>query len=683
MKKQKIKEIASKLYKDNSTFTRADLAYELKINDSVEVERLVYETYLSSNKDKAIKDSFITNDGSKKLIDAYKIAAELTQNQQSDAIDIIKDNLDITDQQIQALNRILELALNNESGKKNAGLLDYISGSAGIKNVQCEASDIFDKYSQLIDSYIESKSCVNNDIADFTDLRSNIIMIFLKYSTSLVDIFGDSIKIIDPQLFDFDKIQYLDVSAMLRNIELEYKHIADKCPILIDEIYDSFKHNFSKSINTISSTSSQDNKLALIDAGISFLNHYIDSSQRTSILRQDLSNFKISVKKDITNIKGDMSRLFVIHKTLNDLYIPKANTFYRYCENIFSDELEKIINSIYKSPKVKELKQERDEIIVKHEALLRTISDHKESIVLYESLIEEISSQLNSQQVNYNNAMREKPKKPILCFGPMKEKYYRELSDWDCYYAPMVNNYNNMLIELNLSKKELSSHKKGLESSSIEQKECSKSLNKISKEIMKIISVDDITKAKIIKHLKPIIGLLNIAKEIIQSKLDDRLVMTVEIRNIDTLALTPQLENKIDSFTDELAKNLVVNSSDIDGVEFNEEEAEQLSENINDSIQKGATALNTLLKLQEQLSHEKISLEEYDKQLNSIQNYFMNDIKSIDRKGEYLREIVSRVNTAKNNDELKNALLELTDNQINISDKEFNLFLEGKKTIEI
>lgn len=676
-----IKEIADNLRKNGSTFTRADLAYELKIKDSVEVERLVYEAYTRNNKSKTIYDAFISNDGSISLVKAYIVTASLSEERQDDAISIIMGDLQMTDSQINTLNKLLDYALSNEANKRVAGILDYATGSAGVKNIQNEASHLFEKYSQLVDSYIESKACVSNDISDFIELRTNIMMIFQKYSMALVDIFGESIKIIEPKLFDFNQIQYLDVSQMLKTFELEYNQIADKCPILLNEIYDSFKDNFSRTINTFSTTNTQDNKIALISAGLSFLNHYFDASQKTNQLRQELSNFKISVKKDVATINGDKSRLLVIHKTLNDLYIPKASIFYRHCINIFNEELQNIIDSIYTTPKAKELKQKRDEIIIENERLIREINDHKENIAFYEASIKDIKAHLQGQKGNYDRAISEKPRKPLLCFGPMKDKYYRELSDWDRYFAPLIDNYNNMTVELTLSQKELQSHISCCDSDIKKQKKCSESLNDISKEMMRHLSTDDSTKAKVLKHLKQIIGLLNLAKEIVQSKIDDKLLSTINIKHIDTLALTPDIENRINSFTNELSKTLKMDL-EIDEA-LSEEEKEKYTEDVNESIERGVSALNTFLFLQQQMEHERISMEEYDRQLHDIQESFMNDINEIDEKGEYLREVFRQINTSDNNDDLREALSKLTDNNINISDKNFNLFLAGKKKIEL
>ena len=63
---KRIHDIAHELNKDNSTFTRADLAYELHDDgvekDSFEVGRLVYEAYNHFNGDKVIAKAFNNNE---------------------------------------------------------------------------------------------------------------------------------------------------------------------------------------------------------------------------------------------------------------------------------------------------------------------------------------------------------------------------------------------------------------------------------------------------------------------------------------------------------------------------------------------------------------------------------------------------------------------------------------------
>ena len=74
---KKIKTIADELAKNGGAFSRADLAYELKMADSVEVEKLVRDAYVKYHNDKNIADAFISNDGGMSVVD---FAAEMAKS---------------------------------------------------------------------------------------------------------------------------------------------------------------------------------------------------------------------------------------------------------------------------------------------------------------------------------------------------------------------------------------------------------------------------------------------------------------------------------------------------------------------------------------------------------------------------------------------------------------------------
>ena len=68
--------LAKQLMQDDATFSRADLAFELKDygvkTDSIDVSRLVYEAFKNTN-DNAIKVSFVTNDGAQYIVSEYEV----------------------------------------------------------------------------------------------------------------------------------------------------------------------------------------------------------------------------------------------------------------------------------------------------------------------------------------------------------------------------------------------------------------------------------------------------------------------------------------------------------------------------------------------------------------------------------------------------------------------------------
>jgi len=679
---KKIKTIADELAKNGSTFSRADLAFELKMTDSVEVEKLVWNAYTNYYNDKNIANAFIANDGSMTVVDSYKVAASLAVDDTNKTFLIVKNDLKNAEQELHNLQNQIDATLQMKIMATASSVSDFLSGTSGVKNAQQEAAAVFKNYSNLVDYYIQAKSCIRNDVADFTDLRTDITMRFQKYSLALVDIFGDSIKVVDPQLFNFDSIQFLDAAAMLKQAELDYNVIAEKCPVLISEISDSFRTSFSNAISTFKATKAQSTSVGLVLAGIQLFSHYADASKKTSVLNTELSNLKMSVKRDVTQIKGDLARLLVIHKTLNDLYIPKAHTFYRYFDRVMSAEIQRLIDSIYSSPKAKELKAKRDGIFEICEKLLFEINDHKESIALYESLIKDIESQLDAQSGNYRKAKADKPVKPMICIGPAKDKYYRALSNWDEFNAPMIKNYDNMQVELKLNRDELAAHRRQLEIVEREYKTNVFELKKISRQIIESVSVSDNVKKEMLKHLKPIVGLLNIAKEIAQSKLDDRLVSTVGIRNANEVELPVQLEQNLNHFASEVAKSLNIRNLEYD-LGMKQGSLEAYSAQYDAAVQKGLEAFQSYTRLKMQRAQEKITSAFYDNELSRIQNEFMGMVKSIDKKSNVLYDIFANINTAESPEKLKEALLELSDNQINISERDFELFLQGKKQIEI
>ena len=126
---------------------------------------------------------------------------------------------------------------------------------------------------------------------------------------------------VSPDLFDFKRIEWLDVDEMLKYVELEYNKLSENCAALMGEISDSFRASLQNSLQAYKSVSNGNKSLGLAMAGLAMLDHYMDASERTNRLKSDLSVFQTSVKHDATRIKADMGRLMVICKTLNDVVI--------------------------------------------------------------------------------------------------------------------------------------------------------------------------------------------------------------------------------------------------------------------------------------------------------------------------------------------------------------------------
>ena len=704
-----IRNIAAKLCKDGETYLRADLAYELKQYgidaDSIDVSRLALEAYKYFNNDRNIKQAFVTNDSRSTLIDEYQLTDLLDNDKPEDAMALASKELAKTSDTLAALKRDIDMNMSLAVAKAASGMMDTVTGTGGVKAVRTEASTLFDRYSKMVGTYHEGEDTVRRNIADFTTLRTDIGTTYQEFAMQLIDIYGDNIKAVAPNLFDFNQVQFLDVDSMLKHTELEYNRISDKCSALIGEISDSFQNSLRSSVAAYKSAGQGNKALGLAMAGLGMLNHYMEAGERTNRLRSDLSVFKTSIKHDSTLIKADLGRLLVIYKTLNDVVIPKADIFLRYASKLMSSDIKAITDSLYDNAEIRPLEEQRRELLAQLKVLDGEINDHLQNIDVYQSLISDITTTLDSKGASYRDAIARKPSKPffllnIVTFGKANKDYNRNYAEWDAVCYPLVREYENYQVDLKLDKDELAAHQSDLNSKQQEQHLVKQKLDEVNKQIRSKINASNDTQLKMLPHLRTVIAMLRLGREIMETKLDKKLTGTVSIPDFkSTEKLPADIENNLSLFTSTLADNihadrgmaeaLLNGVDDYRGVDekdrkYSEEDLAQVTEASELTLQQGMSLLDSALQLKKQQLNGKLASAAYDEAFDKIASDFRKQIKGIDNKSAFVREVMRRANLAKNDDERKQALLMLSElSGQNLSEQEFKDFINGKKQINL
>lgn len=432
-----------------------------------------------------------------------------------------------------------------------------------------------------------------------------------------------------------------------------------------------------------------------------------------------LSVFQTSVKHDATRIKADMGRLLVIYKTLNDVVIPKANVFLRYGERLMSSDLKAIMDSMYDNAEIRPLEEQRRQLLQQLKAIDIEMNDHLQNIDVYSSLISDITSTLESKQASYMQAKSKQPSKPFflvnwLTFGTANKNYYRDFSEWNANCFPLIREYESYQVDLKLDKDELASHNEAIAGLKSEHSQLSVRLDAVSKEIRsKIVSTDDV-KLKMLKHLRDMVAMLKLGREIMESKLDERLIHTVEISDYkETAKLPADIEENLSQFTGILADNLYADRDmaigildgttellkkrkAIDGkangaetkqnapVQYSDEDLAMVTDKAEESVQRAVSLFDSLAKLKLQQLNGKLASAAYDKELAKYSDMWKRDIAKIDNKSAYLREVFKRINLASSEDERKQAMLLLSDiSGYKLSEHDFADFMNGKKQIEL
>lgn len=533
----------------------------------------------------------------------------------------------------------------------------------------------------------------------------------------LIDIYGDSIKMVSPELFDFNRIEWLDVDNMLKEIELEYNRIQEKCGFLITRISDNFRTSLQNSMNAYKSTANSNKTLGLAMAGLGMLNHYMVASEETNQLRGDLQVMQTSVKHDATRIKADMSRLLVIYKTLNDIVIPKANVYLRFASRLMDSDFKSMTDTLYGDANVRPLEEERQALLRQIKSIEVETNDHLQNIDVYKSMVAELTTMLESKRPSYQNAKSRKPSKPFflvnwLTFGNANRNYYRNYSEWDAVCAPLIREYDNMLVDLKLDKEELLSHQEAVDMVKGEHSRLSARLDTVSRDIRSRIVCSDNLKIKTLKYLRDVVAMLKLGREIAESKLDDKLLRTVEISDFkETTKLSADIEENLTEFTNVLADNMHVdrrmtnrllddvaelageNNEKLQGTQpqqkaktpaYTEEELDMVEAKAEETLQRGIALFDSVARLKLQQLNGRIAAAAYDEQLRQYTKTFKGYLDKIDDKSAYLRKIFTRINLADNEEERRQAMEMLSDlSGYSLSMEDFTDFMNGNKQIEL
>ena len=706
---QKIYDIASQLLKENAVYTRADLAYELQEfgikTDSFEIGMLVWEAYKRFNDNEAIRRSFYDNEKKDPLIDEYRTDYLIETNDIPSLFPLLQQKLTNGNHALSQLENIVTQTLREQTVSGGIGALNTLTGTQGIVKVKNEATAVFNLYSELVGNYDDAKHQIQAVTTDFVKLRGQICDTYRQYALVLTDAFGDSIKTVSPELFDFDSIEWLDVHGMLQNVKLDYDKINEKCSTLMSSITDSFAQSLKTASQSYKAAGCK--QIGLVLAGLNMLSHYIDAGQKTAELKQDLLTLKNSVKHDVTLIKGDMGRLFVIYKTLNDLYIPQAEAFCRFSKQILSGEWQRLTQALYADTDIQPLKEERDEALESYKTLEREMTDEQLNIDYYTTRIEECRQLLDGMQTQYQQAKASKPEKPffltnLLTLGSANQKYNRDIYDWNQACAPVISQYEEMRTDVKLDSDELEQLQRHLNENKRMHQQLKEKLRRLNREIMSKISVSPDLQMKMLPHLESMVKLLRIAREIASCKLDNKLVKTVSISRQDT-ELPQELKQNLQLFTNTLREHVAIDNETAKSSFYavsgeastgseqptsseNASEADfaQLSDAENAAIQNTVNLLESWSRLKAMQEQSAIAHQAYDKELEKLQEAFRSNLADIDNRGIILRESLKKINTATSEEELKKGLLSLAQKEgESFSKEDWNEFLNGTKTIEL
>ena len=184
-----------------------------------------------------------------------------------------------------------------------------------------------------------------------------------------------------------------------------------------------------------------------------------------------------------------------------------------------------------------------------------------------------------------------------------------------------------------------------------------------------------------------------------ESKLDKNLMRVANVTDFNALTELPDfISENIDQLVANIkeAATAKAEQGNSDSVEITErpfengtiperptdiDAQERLAQQLLDG---GVSVMNAWLKIGKEELRQRKAANGYDAELKSLQLLFKKYMDQIDNKSAYLNEVLKHINTSKNSEELRDAVLELGEWDANsISEKDWEDFLNGDKALEI
>ncbi len=679
----KIKDIAMELLPTGAVFSSADLADELSHlgvdGDSFNICSLVWEAFNKYDCDNAIKQVFVNNAHTKSLIEEYQLWNSLNNKNNEKALSILQCQKQATQEALTILNDMLDVPQSQSKQKGIMALIEKLSGVMGIKNVQHEAELLFTQYSRMINAYNDAQVEVKSSVSAFMELREYLAEQYRQYAMMLVDVFGDKIKVSFPELFDFEAIKYLDTQVMLDSVELEYSQLASQCSEMLADVSDSFKLSLQGAVVAYSGNKgNKSNQSALVVAAMNMMSHYIDSTHKTTMLKRSLQEMKNAANRDTAVVVGDIGRLTLIHQNINEVIIPKAELFFRYGEELLSEDFNYICKLLYGNEKIGRLKNKRDEMLAHLKELEQELKYEQTNINYYVELIAESESILKGMKKNYDRALKNKPTKPlkikhIITFGNATKAYNRDICEWQQMSYPLIEKYVGLQVDLRIAQEEQKKLQSNYSKHQAEYQLLQNEVEAVAVEIKKTILVDENLKHEMLSYLKPMILLLKVAKDIIGYQIDSTLVEPVTFEEYKTQLLSVKTIDRINDIYNSLKKNT-------DNASVNSSKMSSQS----DYVKQCIPIIEEYVKLNLLKEEGKMSEEFYKDEFERLRDMFAPIITNTDNQIETLREAIKGINMAVDSEELKQSIAKLASIDMeHLNSADWNEFLSGKNTIDI
>lgn len=511
-------------------------------------------------------------------------------------------------------------------------------GTYGLDKIKDHISRINSAVSKVRGQYWEIQDVLYGTIDKFIDYRQDVISVYNFYVHILLSLFGDRLRVVCPELFDFSKVEYLEIDSFYQFLSENLSIVEHSVNCKLNQQYDRIGR-LNENVDMAYKVGGK--KAAAAFAFLDFLQTYEEGKASQAEAKAELSNVKRNVDKLMAIMSADLERMSLIMQSFTTYCIPSAIAVLQYGTSAFDDSITGLLSQALGSD------TQAARVFSKWKSANRRLFDLKESLEQEEQRSAELDGDAKTMNAIFEQKKNEGRKNEARVARALAIIFSEDKSD---------------------AKQKCTEIKSSIDSIEADFKsDCEKVYSKVHDKLRLSIEAKE--------QVKSMLDVVIAARQVIGLGVDDKLLAPQKIEEYFCESVVSESQmNEFDNYLNSI-------SSGVREVVKPSENPFSLDNKLCQVLDAGLHLAKATMELKRQEADNAIAVEDYQRQLADIRSQYAGLAIDADQKAELMRQVGARLASSASTAEVCDAFEALSGNKFDES--EFDAFLSGNGDLSI
>ena len=511
-------------------------------------------------------------------------------------------------------------------------------GTYGLDKIKDHISRINSAVSKVRGQYWEIQDVLYDTVNKFIDYRQDVISVYNFYLHILLSLFGDRLRVVCPELFDFSKVEYLEIDSFYQFLSEHLSLVENFVDCKLNQQYDRIGR-LNENVDMAYKVGGK--KAAAAYAVLDFFQTYQEGKASQAEAKAELSNVKRNVDKLVSIMSADLERMSLIMQSFTTFCIPSAIAVLQYGTSAFDDSITGLLSQALGSD------TQAARVFSKWKSANRRVFDLKESLEQEEQRSAELDGDAKTMNAIFEQKKNEGRKNEARVARALAIIFSEDKSDAKQKCTEIKSSIDSIEADFKL--------------------DCENVYSKVHDKLRLSIEAKE--------QVKSMLDVVIAARQVIGLGVDDKLLAPQKIEEYFCESVVPESQmNEFDNYLNSI-------SSGVREVVKPSENPFSLDNKLCQVLDAGLHLAKATMELKRQEADNAIAVEDYQRQLADIRSQYAGLAIDADQRAELMRQVGARLASSVSTAEVCDAFEALSGNKFDES--EFDAFLSGNGDLSI